>query len=145
MTGSPPYDVTIVGRYRREHPPASPVHRVRGTVPSVFGHLLARPAVQCGGVSGTTARGVRRRPRTAANTPRTCESMCAGLPRQPNRGEPRSREKSLERVAIGQGRRLIQDISLIREVATEFVHEDAEERHMLGGSPDAHGKSCAAT
>ena len=74
-----------------------------------------------------------------------CESMRAGLPREPNRSEPRSSEKSLERVAIGQGRRLIQDISLIREVATEFVHEDAKERHMVGGSPDAHGKSCAAT
>ena len=74
-----------------------------------------------------------------------CESMCAALPRDTNGFQPRSSEQSLERVAIGQGRRLIQDGSLIREVATEFVHEDAKERHMLGCSPDAHGKPCATT
>src|SRR4029453_17579441 len=71
------------------------------------------------------------------------ESMSASLSRERNRFQRCPREQSFERVGIGERRGLIQESPLLWEVATEFVHEDPEERHALGCSPDADGKSTA--
>jgi hypothetical protein len=73
------------------------------------------------------------------------ESMCATLSRETNRFQLRPREQSFERVGIGESRGLVQESPLLREVATEFVHEDPEERHAFGRGPDADCKSTAST
>jgi len=63
--------------------------------------------------------------------------MDASFPRHTNGLQARSGEQSLEELHIGQCGGLIKQVALVREVETEFVHQDSEKRYAVGGGPDA--------